>query len=264
MAPRILAGSPSSRPKIVSGATPSRHENLTFSFKYWKQIKFFGLSKIRSDWFVDLLDRLKELNRFTREQWDTEVLGNRWSGGRWHYHLVNWSAPNIPITKADLDWVPKHFLEEPDFGLWQLGLGASGGRIIGFWERDHVFAIVLCDPLHNMWPSATTGYRVSDCDVQPSSAEMMHLAIDDARRSLTCSETGCNLHSKLAQITSGKKLDGAYEFSEAVVVGLTDQDRADLQQILETKVAKSIADVVRRGLDELLNDAIRSLETSDR
>lgn len=260
--PRINAGpAPRDRATIISGDKPKAPAKLSFSFQYWSQARFFALTNIAMDWVVEFFARLKELCGFTRDEWDTEVLGNRRSGGRWHYHPVIWDATNIPIKKDEIDWVPKAILQnEDEYPFYQIGLGAGGGRFAGFWETPDRFAIVLLDPLHNLYPAKQLNYKVTDCLVHPSSAELMHLAIDQVRRDLPCAVDACPVHAGLAKITLEKNVDGAHYFNEVLPVGADVDDRRMLHELLAAGKVKSVSEILKRGLtsysDELLEEMI--------
>ena len=48
------------RPSTDRPAPPKR---WTFSFRYWKEIDYFGLSESKTKWFVSLMVRLGELSK---------------------------------------------------------------------------------------------------------------------------------------------------------------------------------------------------------
>ncbi len=137
-----------SNPKVV---------NWTFSFRYWRQVDFFGLSGAESKWFVSLLEKLKELSYFEVEKFVEDSSQK----SAWRYHPINWSQKNIPIKRDDLEWVDTQYLEnEDEFPLLQFQISRALGRVVGFWDEKKIFNIVLLDPLHNIQPSKSHSYRV--------------------------------------------------------------------------------------------------------
>lgn len=127
----------------------------TFSFQYWKQIEFFGLDKSNPSWFVSLIEKLKDLSGkdvknfvSTGEQRDA-----------WRYHNINWNQTNIPIQREDLDWLDKDYREnEAEYPIVQFQVSQALGRVVGFWDENSVFNILLLDPLHNIQPSKRYNY----------------------------------------------------------------------------------------------------------
>lgn len=253
---RIDVGqAPKRQTPIRTGDPPTQSGKISLSFEFWNQSKYFGLDRTQMDWVVGLLNRLKEICHFTKEQWETETLGNRWAGRRWHYHHVYWDAKNIPIEKSDLNWVPAQILDnDEEYPFWQVGFGAGGGRAAGFWETEDRFAIVLLDPHHNLAPSKDYGYKVTECHPETHSAELIRLAVDRARGGLVCSPDACPIHGSLAQITLGREIRDAYHFAEMIPLGLEEQTARDLKELLDMGRVPSLHEVVRRGISAYMKD----------
>ena len=249
MAPRIVSGAktPTKLP-IKAGERPRPSPKISFSFQYWQQMRYFGLDQAQRDWFVGLLDRLRVASEMTRDQWDGTV-----HGPAWRYHRVDWNAKAIPISKDELNWVPKVFRDNnDDFPIYQFGLGAGQGRVAGFWETNDRFAIILLDPHHNLQPSGNYGYKVTDCAEQPSPAALVHLAVDHVRVTRKCQQDDCNVHQQLATIAVRKKVDGAYFFHEVISIGLEEQQKKDAEELLAAGHVSSMADIVKKGIDALV------------
>jgi hypothetical protein len=254
--PRIEVGqTPKRRTPIQTGEPATRSGKISLSFEFWRQIKYFGLDRTEMDWVIGLLDRLREISRFTKEEWEAETLGNRYGGNRWHYHQVNWNARNIPIQKSNLNWVPSQILDnEDEYAFWQVGFGAGGGRAAGFWETEDRFAIVLLDPHHNLAPSKDYNYKTTECHPEGHAAELLRLAVDRARSSLTCSPDTCSIHGSLTQITLGREIRDVYHFAEMIPLGLEEQTSRDLKELLEAGRIPSLHDVVKRGVSAYMKD----------
>jgi hypothetical protein len=151
----------SSSPKttIPKPKKPPVRNKWRFSFAYWKQVDYFGLdckiTKTSGNWFVSLLERLKELSSKTVE----EVMV---SGKVWRYHPINWDQKNIPIQKEELTWLPKEVIDaEEQIELYQIQISQALGRIVGFHDDEDIFQIVLLDPEHNIQPSKDYDFEVN-------------------------------------------------------------------------------------------------------
>lgn len=210
-------------------------DNWTFSFSYFKQIRYFGLDKSKPKWFASFLSRLSDLSKMTR----SEIESNPRLTIDFRYHKINWNVKNVPIKRADLNWIPKKYLEnEEEFPLLQFQVSKALGRIVGFWDIKNVFYIVLLDPLHNIQPAKTHHYKVDDCS--PLSCEYSSLLkdIEDLKSKHQPCEK-CQLYIDLSQLP---KRDNQFNF---VLCYLDDESR-DL--LLEKLEGKSINDIIELGL----------------
>ena len=59
--PKTGTISPSRKPVIIDNTKDKL--NWSFSFKYFKQIKHFGLGETSTKWFVSLLEKLSDLSK---------------------------------------------------------------------------------------------------------------------------------------------------------------------------------------------------------
>jgi hypothetical protein len=161
MSKRINPGTSSGIKKVPREKSRPAKKPWTFSLCYWRQIEYFGLNcnKVDEKWFVSLLNKLQDLSGLNID----EVANN--PSTLWRFHPINWNQKNIPIKKTDLHWVPEQYLyEETDF--FQVQISQSTGRIVGFFDSENVFQIVLLDPMHNVQPSKSYGYSVNKTDEQ--------------------------------------------------------------------------------------------------
>lgn len=200
--------------KIITGISPKKGEigsshkidpkindivNWTFSFQYWRQIKFFGLSETEPKWFVSLLDRLQSLSSIESDRFKKDramMKQNR-------YHPINWEQQNIPIEIDDLDWLPKDILSNQiEFELVQFQISTSLGRVVGYWHGP-VFYIVLLDPLHNIQPAGGRyGYKVDpniplNCHYSDLLNKIEHFSY-----SSTCNSPDCGFLERLPMLKS--------------------------------------------------------------
>ena len=115
-------------------------DKFLFSMQYWKQIDLFGLSSAKTTWFISVLERLKKLSEMSSKGIELLLSG----GQKTHSHCINWNQS--PITRKELDWIPKEINEDE---IVQINISIGKGRIIGFFE-ECVFYVVLLDEKHNM------------------------------------------------------------------------------------------------------------------
>ena len=154
--------------KKLTDKTPKLNDDVIvddawhFSFKFFNQIEKFGLDKQKPDWFVSVLERLKELSSKNKDSFFT----NTKERSDYRYHAVDWSKKNVPIERSDLIWVDKTYLsDEQTYPIMQITVSKALGRIVGFWnETNTVFYVILLDPLHNIQPSGGKfSYKIHNC-----------------------------------------------------------------------------------------------------
>jgi hypothetical protein len=126
--------------KIPITKTPPKPLRWTFSFRYWRQIEYFGLDRAQPSWFVSLLERLVELSAHPIDDFFSNSPAKKY----YRYHEIDWDQKNIPIKREDLAWLDHDYLvNSEDYPLVQLMISKALGRIIGFWDEESVFCIVL-------------------------------------------------------------------------------------------------------------------------
>ncbi|MBF4426241.1 hypothetical protein, partial [Vibrio anguillarum] len=124
----VLDFEPGSEKEPVLLSKP-QDRRWSFSFRYWKQVEFFGLDQTDSKWFVSLLEKLRELCGKKVE----DFISNEGEKGSWRYHKINWNQKNIPIQRGDLEWVDKVYRDNPDdYPLLQFQVSTALGRVVGF------------------------------------------------------------------------------------------------------------------------------------
>ena len=122
----------------------------------------------------------------------------------WRYHRINWNQKNIPIAIQDLDWVPKEYRNNSDeYPLVQFQISKSLGRIVGFWDEDNIFNVVLLDPLHNIQPAKSHGYRVDPCS--PLSCDYTSLLNEINGKAEACSVPGCGVMKELLDLEERRR-----------------------------------------------------------
>lgn len=154
-------------------ATAGKERKISFSFAYFKQYRYFGLDGVNASWFASLLDRLKDISDKS-----PDIMGDYTARKQYRIHPVEWGQPNIPIQRANLDAVPKSYLDnDAEYPILQFTISKSMGRVAGFFdEESSVFYIVLLDPKHNLQPTKDHGYKVDDTTPLPTPYEVaLHL-----------------------------------------------------------------------------------------
>ena len=137
-----------------------RNKAWAFGLKHFREIKHFGFesSEIDRRWLVSVVYRLAELSALSIQ--DVTRDGSA-RGGTLRIHEIDWFSRGIPIAPDDLDWMPEPSAADGrEFTLIQIAVSKATGRLIGFFDEDDVFQIVLFDPLHNAQPSKFNDYKV--------------------------------------------------------------------------------------------------------
>jgi len=216
----------------------------TFSFRYWRQIQYFGLDHSDSGWFVSLLERLSALSGEEIERF----LCDRGKINSWRYHQIDWGTKNIPIQLKDLDWLPSYFRDNPEeYTLVQFQISRALGRVVGFWDRNYIFYIVLLDPLHNIQPSKNHNYRVDPCN--PLSCAYTHLLHSlDQILETKCNKKKCEYAEDIRKIPNGRDM---LRESNVLMVKLTDED-IEYSMFL-VKGGKTLGEIFRDGLAQNYN-----------
>jgi hypothetical protein len=160
---------------------------LSFGFKHFRQIEWFGLTGTSSSWCASLLERLAALSS---QRWDDLVEPKRAQAYR--FHEINWEANSIPIARTDINWLPPDYLASPDdYPFYQFHISRAVGRFMGFRDEKDIFQIVLVDPLHNLQPSKDFGYRVRPSDPLRSDYDMLRAQIDGSLQAAKCTRESC-------------------------------------------------------------------------
>jgi hypothetical protein len=228
-----------------SPSAPARKKWI-FSFRYWREIEFFGFNRTNSGWFVSLLERLadlsnEDLDRFTRDRSKKNAL---------RYHKIDWGQKNIPIQRSEFVWLPKDILEnEEELPFLQFQLSKSLGRVVGFWDRDFVFNILLLDPFHNIQPSKHYDYRVDPCS--PLCCDYTKLLISiDAILDSQCYERECEVAARIKSIRTTREY---LQDSNVIVLKITDDEMDFAKLLVEQKKIKTIRDLILDGLKYHIN-----------
>lgn len=175
-----------------------KDQEWSFSFKYYKQIDFFGLDNTDPKWFVSLLEKLSDFSKIDRESFFKD---HKFKSDN-RYHKINWEATNIPIKKEELNWIESEILSnEDEFPFLQFQISKALGRVVGFWNSNlTIFNIVLLDPKHNIQPAGGKyNYRVDEANVLTCKYTYLITKLDEVK-SQPCNCDNCSIHKKIHEI----------------------------------------------------------------
>jgi len=209
-----------------------------FSFRFWRQIEFFGLDKAQPSWFVSLLERLTELSGLSVDEFRSD-----YSAKSYHrYHEIDWNQKNIPIARSDLHWIDRDYLDNPDeYPLAQFMISKALGRVVGFWDENDVFNIVLLDPLHNIQPSQIHNYRVDPCS--PLSCQYTSLLFDlSGAKNQECISPECPVYAALQRIPS-------LDHRSDVIIAKVEEGTGELvHSLLASNRVESVNEIIEAGI----------------
>lgn len=177
-----------------------KKSSWVFSFEHFKQIDLFGLGEANTNWFISLLDILKELSKIKIEDFEK----NRKLRDGYRYHEIDWEAYKIPIARKDIDWVRKEVIEnEEDFPFFQFHVSKALGRVVGFWDIEELnkFQIVLLDFKHNLQPSEYNDYQIDDTTELKCEYRSLLADIDKIKKS-KCKNENCAILKEINKIPS--------------------------------------------------------------
>lgn len=238
---------PNSQPQLPKPTPQGTPKKWCFSFQYWRQIEFFGLDRSEGKWFSSLLERLR---RLCEEEID-KFIGDSGKLQGWRYHNIDWGQTNIPVQIDDLEWLPDYCKNnQEEFPLLQFQVSQALGRVVGFWDRDNVFCIVLLDPYHNIQPTKSTGYRVDPCNPLSCDYSGLSLALDDYIEK-KCKSEECDSIDGLKDLPGARKKLRA---QNVLLVPLSSDDVEYSQMLVEEGKVTSMNEIFQAGLTSLYQE----------
>lgn len=218
-------------------------QKWSFGFRFFKEIKNFGLDSdlIEKKWLVSVMERLGDLSKETLAS-ILETPSAR--DGTLRIHDIDWGAKNIPIARADLDWIDKEYLNnDAEFPLFQLAVSKALGRLVGFLDEDNVYQIVLLDPLHNAQPSSYNDYKVRLSKPLGCEVSSMRAGASTALNKIAGRGCGCEAELRAA-LEWNKRRAG-----EAIVMPIVQGSAADDADVaIADGAATSYVDIFEAGL----------------
>ena len=218
-----------------------------FSFRFWRQTEFFGLDKAQPTWFVSLLERLAELSGLVIDDFRSDAAARSYH----RYHEIDWDQKNIPVRREDLTWIERRYLDHPDeFPLVQFMISKALGRVVGFWDEDEIFNIVLLDPLHNLQPSRFHSYRIDPCS--PLSCEYTSLILDLERvKGQACVAAGCPVRAALEAIPSRDHR------CDVMIVQVEAGTRGWVDSLIASNRVDSVSEILEAGIITIDTEQIK-------
>lgn len=208
--------------------------------QYWRQIENFALSHVPPEWFVDLLEGLRD----TAPQLGPIIDGDMKLRDTFHFHRVIWTNAKVTIRRSDLDWLPADIRNnEAEFPLHQLSLVKGHFRVIGWPDDDKIFHIALIDPHHNI--HKTKNYTVGQyCHEQLGAHHQMLEAINELgehlRSNKNCGLAQCGVYERLAALKDAYSLKGQIYIDPDII--------EEAVVLISQGKAKSVVDIFTTGV----------------
>lgn len=207
--------------------------------RFWQQPPYFGISDCDSGWFVSLLDRLCDMSSMELE----EFLADRVAKSGVRFHAINWSAKNIPISKSDINWLGEYGTDEYEFV--QFHISKALGRVVGFFDEENTFQIVLLDPLHNIQPSKDYAYRIRATQV--ASCELSRLSIRYESAVTSAMTLTQPQKDGLLEQVRAINVDG---FDAAVLLTIEDAKLSKAYELCATGAVKNLGELLQLAIEE--------------
>jgi len=217
---------------------PGPPQKFSFSFKYFRQIENFGLSSADQVWFISLLTRLSEICGLTVDEFRNLADPKN----TFRYHPIDWSKKNCPIELWQLDWLDKHYREDnPNYVMYQFAISKGEGRVVGFFDENNVFNIVLLDREHNLQPSNFSDYRIRPNDIVSSEYDLLLEVVQKATIQ-TCTAIPCCVYQELTNVPS------VHQRFSPLVLRLESEDCQNVQDLLDEGCVVSIQQIFEAGI----------------
>ncbi|MGL6073113.1 MAG: hypothetical protein ACRC8S_03010 [Fimbriiglobus sp.] len=241
----IVTGDPGRSRQSISKPPLPEAKQWTFSFRFWRQQdELFGLGTCDPAWFVSLLDRFHELSR-------EKVV--RFQGGDpikdgYRYHGIDWAAKNIPMTRVQFDWLPPEYRDnETEFEFVQFHISKAEGRVIGFWDEEWVFNLLLLDRMHNLQPSKYNDYETRSSPVLQ--CQYTHLLFSaKAAMKMACNGQECSVSKEFERLLSNHP-----QHRRVVILQVEDADFTNVKAAIDLECAATVGEVITAGVNALMN-----------
>lgn len=244
MPPAIRSNAPyGPRPGAPSTKEPRKPKLWTFTFRFWSQVEHFGVPS-RPGWYVSVLSRLQQLSKEPIEQ-----LQDRLKASALRYHEIDWKARNIPVSRTDFGSVPREYLDnEDEYPFYQVHISKAVGRIVGFWDEEGVFNVVIFDPLHNIQPSKHVAYNVQPSPILDCEFTSILRAVETVKGT-QCDSSSCRLNGAIQKLPTHHQ-----ESPEVLVLPFMPGAIETATKLLDEGKAKSMSEIFETGVLSLLED----------
>jgi hypothetical protein len=232
-----------------------------FGFRWWRQVKNFGFDDVvnADKWFVSLMERLQHLGAESVDHVvDAMHAGGGIAGGL-RCHPIDHDHEHVTMERAEFDWVAADYLDDEEhYPILQFQVSTALGRVIGFFDENWVFQILLLDPHHNLWLSKYADYKTRKTGLLNSEVMEIRAAVDLALEQLDGrpgeADRCRNAFAKVS--TKGVAIDG----ETRIVCAIQDSDAEGLRDLFKKLKGTNLRKVVERGLFEYLQEADKILE----
>lgn len=166
--------------------TPVEDTGISFSFRFFRQIKNFGITGKNDVWTSGLLDQLRLLSEKNAD----DILSDVKLKESLRMHPLDFSEGKSALSLDNFGFIPQRYRPSAiDCPIMQFQISKANGRVIGFFNHNHsLFYIVFLDPNHNAQLSKYNDYKVRE--IEPCLSEIDDLRVRIARH--------VELESKLA------------------------------------------------------------------
>lgn len=234
-------------PRTKGPLEPDRR--WTFSFRFFKQERYFAFEGLKVSWFASLFERLQSMCGLAIER----VLKDPTMQSDLRIHTVKWGSEASHFPRSHFDWIAQEYLDaEEEYPLMQFQVSTGLGRVVGFFDETHTFQVVALDPKHNLQISSGRESR-KDCQVIRSDLHDTKVRMDRALKAL---DSQAGAVEKARDILSYAVTLGNPAFDKHwIVLELAEKDATALHKHLCKTSGSSVGDVLERVLFQLEEEA---------
>jgi hypothetical protein len=245
--PRLSGAPPTTKPIPRLRPPGDARPRLRFSFRFFKQERFFAFEGLQVSWFASIFERLQAMSGFYMEDFINPTLSSDM-----RFHTIRWGDMSN-FTRAYFDWVSPDYLQaEDEYPFLQFSVSRGRGRVVGFIDENSVFQVIALDPKHNI---QTAHGHEGRHDCQPVKSDYMDLRaqVDRALAALAGSDHPAAIEKAREHLTRacvGRPVDGKVW----VLVELQESDADHLHGHLVARPGMSASGVFERGFISLLDE----------
>lgn len=195
----------SDQPQVPKQNKKAKGAKFSISFAFWTQRENFGLSPKGDDsaWYVSLFDGLRGICAHDVDtiQCDPNLKNQL------NIHRFDWSRGNmgISISKKEFeDLIPLQYRNSPEYEPFQIQVSTGHGRLIGFYDENNIFQLLLLDPNHNFCLSNYSEYKIRPTQKKLSQFEVMHNLVQAIKEDSLkhCKQTTCPALENVNEVLS--------------------------------------------------------------
>lgn len=230
--------------KAVVQQVPTQHRigngEISFSFEYFFQRDFYGLSEVNIKWFINFLESLKDYS--SRKVSEIEKNSNLLNC---HALIYKEDNPKSTLGRNDFPHLA-HILSSDQIELHQIKVSDIQGRLI-FFTYGYIIYIVLIDPHHNAYlpdshPELTQCYKLEKLDAY---SHTVHLLEDFCSRN--CNEHQCEHVNELLSLTKGLNETRIRTAPLRCVIVQNSKLIKDIDEITQTYTV-TLNDIIENGI----------------